>query len=89
MTISTTMVRFSYHKVAMEKKTKKAQLFLCGDTEQPVKVWIPLDKLAVKDDRENPVMNIVTMPKWLFMKTELPFYTDPKEFIVRTEVNDL
>lgn len=89
MEISTTMVRFSYFKEAMEKRTDKAQLFLCGSRKNPVKVWVPLNKLEVKDDEERSDMNVVTMPKWLFMKTELPFYADAEEFIVKTEVQDL
>lgn len=89
MEISTTMVRFSYFKEAMEKKTEKAQLFLCGDRRNPEKVWIPLNKLEIKDDEERPGYNEVVMPKWLFMKSCLPFYTDPEEFIVTTEVKDV
>lgn len=89
MTISTTMVRFSYPKEAMEKRTEKAQLFLCGDRRKPEKVWVPLNKLEIKDDEERPGYNVVVMPKWIFMKGSLPLYTDPEEFIVTTEVKDV
>lgn len=89
MEISTTMVKFFFFKEDMKKKTEKAQLFLCGDKKKPVKVWVPLKKLEVRENEERPEYNVVVMPKWVWGKTELPFYTDPVEFIVKTEVNNL
>lgn len=86
MEITTTMVRFRYFKEAMEKKTSKAQLFLCGDRANPVKVWVPLSKCEIKEDEEDSNYNVVVMPKWLFLKGDLPYYTDPEEFVVTSEV---
>ena len=84
MEITTTMVRFPFYKGAMEKKTEKAQLFLCGETDAPVKIWVPLNKMEVKplDDEFNEVI----MPKWIYMKGELPLYTNAEEFIVKSEI---
>ncbi|WP_195553173.1 hypothetical protein [Bacteroides eggerthii] len=89
MEITVTMVKFSFDKVAMEKRTEKAQLFLCGDRLKPIKIWIPLNKMEMKEDGEKPTMNVIMIPKWLFMKTDLPFYTDTKEYVVKLEVNDV
>lgn len=85
MEIKTTMVRFRFPKKAMEKITDKARLFKCGDD----KVWIPLVKLEVKPDPISPeTHNECIVPKWVYMKTDLPFYTDSEEFIVTTVIDE-
>lgn len=86
MVIRTTMVRFRFPKEAMKKQTDKAQLFVCGEKE---KVWVPLVKLSVKDDEDNPaIFNECVMPKWVYMKSVLPFYTDCEEFVVTTTIEE-
>lgn len=66
--------------------TDKARLFVCGEN---TKVWIPLVKLFVKPDPEDPDRyNECVTPKWVYMKTELPYYTEPSEFVVTSTVNE-
>lgn len=80
------MVRFRFPKEAMKKQTDKAQLFVCGGKE---KVWVPLVKLSVKDDEDSPQShNECVMPKWVYMKSVLPFYTECEEFVVSTTINE-
>ncbi len=86
MEITTTMVRFRYPKDAMKKRTDKAQLFLCGNRQNPVKVWVPLNKLEVTPDDEDDRYNEVVMPKWLYLKGDLPFYSEAEEFMVTSQV---
>lgn len=88
MEITTTMVRFRFAKEAMTKKTDKAQLFLCGNTENPTKVWVPLTKLQVKEDEEDVNNNVVTMPKWLFLKTDLVLFVQYNEFVVKSIITE-
>ena len=84
MEITTTMVRFRFPKAMMVKRTEKAQLFICEKDGAKAKVWVPLSKLEVKEADEKD--NEVVMAKWLYMKGELPLYTDAKEFMVTSEV---
>ncbi len=86
MEITTTMVRFRYPKKDMEKKTSRAQLFLCGNCDNFEKVWVPLNKCEIREDKEDDRYNIVVMPKWLYMKGSLPYYSDAEEFVVTSEV---
>ena len=88
MEITTTMVRFRFFKEAMEKKTDKAQLFLLGDKSNPTKVWVPLNKCEIKDDEEDADYKVITMPKWLYLKSDLPYFTDPVEFVVKSEITE-
>lgn len=88
MEITTTMVRFRYFKEAMQKRTEKAQLILCGSRQNPEKVWVPLSKIEVTDYDEDPNYNMVVMPRWLFQKTVLPLYTDPEEFQITSSVDE-
>lgn len=88
MEITTTMVRFRFAKEAMTKKTDKAQLFLCGNVENPTKVWVPLTKLEVEDDKEDAKYNVVTMPKWLFLKTDLVLFIQYNEFVVKSIITE-
>lgn len=85
MEITTTMVRFRFKKDKMEKQTDKAQLFLCGFKDNPTKVWVPLCKCEITED-EDKDYNVVIMPKWLYMKGDLPYYSDAEEFVVTSEV---
>lgn len=82
----TTMVRFRFPKDKMTKRTKKAQLFECG-LESSEKIWIPLKKMEV-DANLSDTQNIVVMPRWLWMKTNLPLYSEEEEqFEVKTEIS--
>ena len=85
MEITTTMVRFRFLKEAMKKRTDKAQLFLLADNQ---KVWVPLNKCEIKEDEEDSNYNVVTMPKWLYLKGDLPYFTDPVEFVVTSEITE-
>lgn len=70
------MISFSFFKEAMETRTNKAQLILLGDRRNPIKVWLPLSQIEVKDDPERPGYNVVTLPLWLYAKTDLPDFTE-------------
>ena len=86
MEITTTMVRFRFIKKAMEKRTNRAQLFLCGNIEQPAeRVWEPLSKCEITED-DDPNYNVIMMPKWCYLKSALPYYSDAEEFVVTSEV---
>lgn len=75
MELKTTLVKFNVPKRQMTKQTDNAILFDLGDD----KVWIPQKKLIVKtSDNEN--FNEVTMPRWVFLKTNLPLYFKTEEF---------
>ena len=75
MEIKTTMVKFNVPVRQMMKKTENAILFeLDGD-----KVWIPNKKISVKPS-ENSNFNEVVMPRWVFLKTNLPLYFKAEEF---------
>lgn len=89
MKITTTMVSFLFPKADMVKRTDKAQLFRCKDGEHKAKIWVPLSKLEMKDDDADPTLCVVTMAKWLFMKTDfLMFVNNPSEFVVESEVTE-
>lgn len=73
------MVRFSFFKEAMDVQTNKAQLIKLGPVKNPIKVWLPKSKIKVEDDTERgDGYNLVTMPLWLYERTELPNFTDPE-----------
>ena len=74
MEIRTTMVRFSVPNKVIEKRTDKAILFCFNDD----KIWIPCNKLCLSEAADNTTELI--MPKWLYMKTNLPLYTTTVEF---------
>ena len=80
MEVTTTMVRFTFPKAKMTIKTDKAQLFLCDDGIRKTRIWMPLSKFETFD-YDNKVCEIV-MAKWLFMKSDLPIYVQPEEFII-------
>lgn len=84
MELKTTMVRFDVPKKQMMKRTDNAVLFDLGKSD---KVWIPNKKCIIKStDDEN--FNEVIMPKWVFLKTNLPLYFKPQEFDHVTEINE-
>ena len=74
---SNKMVRFSFFKEAMDVRTEKAQLIKLGPVANPIKVWLPKSKIKVEDDTERDGYNLVTLPLWLYERTELPDFTDP------------
>lgn len=78
MEIQTTMMRFRFRSDKMEK-SDKAHLLICGDGTE--RIWIPFTKAEVMPDPQSDAYCIVVMPKWLYMKTNLPFFTpDAEEF---------
>jgi hypothetical protein len=81
MELKTTMVRFNVPKKQMLKRTDNAILFdIEGD-----KTWIPNKKILVKpSDNEN--FNEITMPRWVYLKTNLPLYFKAEEFEHITEI---
>ena len=89
MEITTTMVRFFFPKGRMEVKSDDAQMFLCPKSEnEDVKIWVPFKKLCIRENKKNPNMNEVIMPKWLFYKTELTVYVSHSEFVVTSEITE-
>lgn len=81
MELKTTMVRFNVPKKQMMKSTDNAILFELGDD----RVWIPRKKCIIKpSDNEN--FNEVIMPRWVFLKTNLPLYFKAEEFDHVTDV---
>ena len=48
----------------------------CGPVENPIKVWLPKSRIRVEDDPEREGYNLVTLPEWLYLRTELPEYTE-------------
>ena len=84
MELKTTMVRFNVPKKQMLKSTENATLFDLGDD----KIWIPHKKMIVNNDA-NGNFNEVVMPRWVFLKTNLPLYFKPEEFNHVLEVNQL
>lgn len=81
MEIRTTMVRFNISNEQIEKQTDKALLF-CFDND---KIWIPLNKLCVTTTYDGTE---IIMPKWLYMKTNLPLYTVVSEFCLSQNIDD-
>jgi hypothetical protein len=69
------MVVFDFFKEAMTVETETGRLILCGDRQNPIKVWLP-KKLIKVSDSERPDMYTVKMPLWLFSRTPLCNYTD-------------
>lgn len=84
MELKTTMVRFNVPKKRMLKSTEHATLFDLGDD----KIWIPHKKMIVNND-SNSNFNEVVMPRWVFLKTNLPLHFKPEEFNHVLEVNQL
>lgn len=83
MELKTTLVRFSVPNRQIEKKTEHA---VCFDLIGGDKVWIPLKKVNIKpSDNEN--FSTIEMPKWVFLKTNLPMHFDPENFDYVTEYN--
>ena len=72
------MVRFSFFKEAMDVSTEKGQLIKLGPVANPIKVWLPKSKIKVEDDPEREGYNLVTLPLWLYERSELPEFTDPE-----------
>lgn len=71
-------VQFSFFKVALDVKTEKAQLIKCGPVANPICVWLPLSQITVVDDVERgPDYVLVTLPEWLFAKTQLINFCEP------------
>lgn len=75
MEIKTTLVRFTVAKKQIEKKSENALCFEIGNE----KVWIPFKKLNVYPTENENFVQIV-MPRWVFIKTNLPSYFNPEEF---------
>lgn len=69
-------VQFSFFKAAMDVQTEKGQLVKCGPVANPIKVWLPKSRIRVEDDPEREGYNLVTLPEWLYLRTELPEYTE-------------
>ncbi len=84
MEITTTMIHFTLPKAAMATSTEKAQLFVFHGENGTSKVWVPLTKFEVREKNEMTVE--VAMAKWLYMKSDLPIYTQPHEFIVTSHI---
>lgn len=83
MELKTTLVKFNVAKRQMIRRTDNALMFDLGDD----RVWIPHKKMIVKDsDNEN--FNQVIMPRWVFLKTNLPLYFKAEEFDHIVEVNE-
>lgn len=81
MEIRTTIVRFNISKKQVQKQTDNA---VCFDLAKDCKVWIPLKKMNLKPtDNENFLT--VEMPRWVFLKTDLPMYFEPESFDYVTE----
>lgn len=72
------IVRFSFFKEAMDVQTEKAQLIKLGPVANPIKVWLLKSKIKVEDDPEREGYNLVTLPLWLYERSELPEFTDPE-----------
>lgn len=70
------MVKFSFFKEAMDVETEKAYLVKLGVVSNPIKCWLPKSKTTVYEDKERNGFNIVEIPLWLYLKTELPQFTD-------------
>lgn len=81
MELKTTLVKLKVPKSQMTKSTDNAFLIDLGND----KVWIPKRKMNVKPS-EDEEFNEVTMPRWVFIKTNLPLYFEAKEFDHVTEV---
>lgn len=84
MELKTTMVRFNVPKRQMLKSTENATLFDLGDD----KIWIPHKKMIVNTDSDSN-FNEVVMPRWVFLKTNLPLYFKQEEFNHTLEINQL
>lgn len=80
MEIRTTLVRFTVAKKQIEKKSENALCFEIGNE----RVWIPFKKLNVYPTDDENFFQIV-MPRWVFVKTNLPMYFKPEEFDHVTE----
>ena len=72
------MVRFRFFKEAMGVSTKKALLIKVGPVKCPFEVLVPKSQVKVEADKEDDRYNVITMPEWLYLRTELPNYTDPE-----------
>lgn len=70
-----TMVRFLVSHRQIEKRTENA---VCFDTGNE-KVWIPLKKVNINKS-EKPDFYEIVMPRWVFVKTNLPAYYPVEEF---------
>lgn len=69
-------VRFRFFKAAMDVQTPKAWLIKLGNVSSPIEVWVPKSRVTVEDDPEDDGYYVVTMPEWLYLRTELPEYTE-------------
>jgi hypothetical protein len=81
MELKTTLVKLKIPKSQMLKSTDNAFLIDLKDD----KVWIPKKKMNVIP-LDNEDFNEVTMPRWVFIKTNLPLYFEATEFDHVTEV---
>jgi len=82
------MVRFSFPEERLQKKTTSSQLFLCGEADNSEKVWVPLNKFNQREDLSHPGCREIVMPKWLFLKTSLPYYIKYEEFVAVSDFED-
>ena len=72
------MVRFRFFKEAMDVSTKKAQLIKVGKVSCPNDVWVPKSQVKISEEKEDERYMVIEMPEWLYVRTELPNYTDPE-----------
>lgn len=80
MEVKTTIVKFSLPKQWCEIKTEDSQLICVTspDSKKEERIWLPLSKFNYeKSENDNEVK--FSMPKWLFFKTNLPFYVLTRE----------
>lgn len=89
MEIRTTLVTVRFPKAGMGVKSPDAQLFIVGTTSTTVQEWIPNKKLIIEDDPNDDNYKLVTMPKWVWMKTKLPAFFQAEESTHIEEVNKL
>lgn len=75
MELKIAMVKFFAPKNLMTKKTDSAILFDLGKD----KAWIPFTKLQIKPC-DDELFNEVIMPRWIFLKTNLPLHFKTEEF---------
>ena len=75
MEIKTTLVRFTVSRKQVEKRTENA---ICFDINND-RVWIPFKKVNVYPTDSEDFLEIV-MPRWVFVKTNLPLYFKADEF---------
>lgn len=87
MEITTTMFRFSVKKTCMTNKSDKAIQICESEADNALNEWVPLKKIDWVEDKSFPEFFDVIMPKWVFMKGNLPkFIKGAIEFIYRIEI---